>query len=47
MQDFLNAYIERAPDKEAAIVACRLDELGKGMDATLNGIKEAAERRRD
>ncbi|MFD4029971.1 SRPBCC family protein [Streptomyces sp. NPDC058637] len=43
----LNAYIERAPEKKAAIVAYRLDELGKGMDATLNGIKAAAERRRD
>ena len=40
----LTAFIERAPDKEEAIVAYRLNELGKGMEATLNGIKEAAER---
>ncbi|MEU1216999.1 SRPBCC family protein [Streptomyces sp. NPDC005791] len=40
----LNAYIERAPENEAAIIAYRFDELGKGMDATLKGIKDAAER---
>ncbi|MFF6999277.1 SRPBCC family protein [Streptomyces sp. NPDC008313] len=40
----LSAYIDRAPDREEAIVAYRLDELGKGMTATLDGIKEAAER---
>ncbi|MFD3608082.1 hypothetical protein ACFWXA_08405 [Streptomyces atroolivaceus] len=40
----LNAYIERTPEAEAAIIAYRFDELGKGMDATLKGIKDAAER---
>ncbi|MFI2644896.1 SRPBCC family protein [Streptomyces sp. NPDC018610] len=39
----LSAFIERAPEREEAIVAFRLDELGKGMEATLGGIKEAAE----
>jgi hypothetical protein len=43
----LTAFIDRTPDQEEAIIAYRLEELGKGMDATLNGIKEAAERRRD
>ncbi|PZH17356.1 SRPBCC family protein [Streptomyces sp. NTH33] len=41
----LNAYIDRAPDQEEAIIDYRLNELGKGMDATLTGIKETAERR--
>ncbi|MEV7106006.1 SRPBCC family protein [Streptomyces atroolivaceus] len=40
----LNAYIERTPEAEAAIIAYRFDELGKGMEATLKGIKDAAER---
>ncbi|MFD8803547.1 hypothetical protein [Streptomyces atroolivaceus] len=40
----LNAYVERTPEAEAAIIAYRFDELGKGMDATLRGIKDAAER---
>ncbi|MFB7573509.1 SRPBCC family protein [Streptomyces sp. NPDC056165] len=41
----LSAYIDRAPDQEEAIIAYRLDQLGQGMDATLTGIKETAERR--
>ncbi|GAA1007687.1 SRPBCC family protein [Streptomyces sp. LB8] len=41
----LNAYIDRSPDQEEAIIAYRLKELGKGMEATLAGIKETAERR--
>ncbi|MEU1486938.1 SRPBCC family protein [Streptomyces sp. NPDC005752] len=39
----VNAYIERTPEKEEAIIAYRIGELGKGMDATLQGIKNAAE----
>ncbi|MBY8869362.1 SRPBCC family protein [Streptomyces sennicomposti] len=39
----LSAFIERTPEREEAIVAYRLDELGKGMEATLAGIKQAAE----
>ncbi|MFQ6144070.1 SRPBCC family protein [Streptomyces seoulensis] len=39
----LSAYIEQHPEREEAIVAFRLDELGKGMEATLGGIKETAE----
>jgi uncharacterized protein YndB with AHSA1/START domain len=42
----LTAYIDRTPDREEAIIAYRLAELCKGMEATLNGIKEAAERER-
>ncbi|MGW1315039.1 SRPBCC family protein [Streptomyces sp. NPDC002426] len=41
----LTAYIERTPEHEEAIIAYRIDELGKGMDATLAGIKGAAEGR--
>lgn len=41
----LSAYIDRAPDQEEAIIAYRLKEIGTGMEATLAGIKEAAERR--
>jgi len=39
----LSAYIGRAPDQEEAIVAYRLGELAKGMEATLEGIRRAAE----
>ncbi|MFB4420930.1 SRPBCC family protein [Streptomyces sp. QL37] len=42
----LNAYIDRTPEREEAIIAYRFDELGKGMDATLDGIRAAAEQRR-
>ncbi|MEV0008706.1 SRPBCC family protein [Streptomyces sp. NPDC047973] len=39
----LNAYIEKTPEHEEAIIAYRLDELGKGMEATLKGIKDTVE----
>ncbi|MBM7439989.1 SRPBCC family protein [Streptomyces sp. HB132] len=39
----VNTHIERTPGKEEAIIAYRVGELGKGMDATLQGIKDAAE----
>ncbi|MFF0245367.1 SRPBCC family protein [Streptosporangium sandarakinum] len=42
----LSAAIDRMPDKEDRLVAHRLDELREGMRATLNGIKAAAEQRR-
>ncbi|MGW0783225.1 SRPBCC family protein [Streptomyces sp. NPDC002913] len=42
----LTGYIESAPEQEEAIIAFRLDELGKGMEATLGGIKEAVEQGR-
>ncbi|GGY98915.1 SRPBCC family protein [Streptomyces nitrosporeus] len=41
----LTAYIEKAPEQEEAIIEFRFGELAKGMDATLQGIKEAAEQR--
>lgn len=41
----LSAYIDRAPEQEEAIIAYRLRELGKGMEATLDGIKERTEGR--
>jgi uncharacterized protein YndB with AHSA1/START domain len=39
----LSAFIERSPEREEEIVAFRLGELGKGMEATLNGTKARAE----
>jgi hypothetical protein len=39
----LSVFIDRAPDQEEAIIAHRLGELAKGMEATLEGIKGAAE----
>lgn len=40
----LTPAIERAPDKEERIVAARLRELRRNMQATLEGIKALAER---
>ncbi|MEU8736446.1 SRPBCC family protein [Streptomyces halstedii] len=39
----LTAYIARAPEREEEVIAYRFDELAKGMDLTLQGVKAAAE----
>ncbi|OLO25746.1 polyketide cyclase [Streptomyces sp. MNU77] len=36
--------VERRPDQEEEMIAYRLEELRAGMEATLHGIKELAER---
>jgi hypothetical protein len=40
----LTAVIARMPDKEEAVIAYRLRELGEGMDATLAAVRKAAEK---
>ncbi|WP_218957065.1 SRPBCC family protein [Streptomyces sp. UH6] len=40
----LTAVIARMPEKEEAVIAYRLREMGEGMDATLKAVKEAAEK---
>lgn len=40
----VNLAIDQRPEHEDAIVEFRLRELGKGMRATLDGIKQLAER---
>ncbi|MFE5208537.1 SRPBCC family protein [Streptomyces sp. NPDC056600] len=40
----LTRVIAKMPEKEEAVIAYRLREMGEGMDATLRAVKETAEK---